>query len=109
MSMSCPSSLSTFGANNSSGNFDSLDVTGDGYISGDLTVGGTVTATQFAGGTITPSFLLPNGSSTDPSLAFSSSTSSGYYWDTAGTAAGQAFSVSGNKRLKSIHCELSCK
>jgi hypothetical protein len=98
--MSFGSSLSTFGASNTFGNFDSLNVTGDGYIAGDLDVGGTVTASQFSGGSITPLFLLPNGSSTEPSLAFTSSTSSGYYWDTAGTAAGQAFTVSGNKRLK---------
>jgi hypothetical protein len=98
--MSCGSSLSTFGASNTSGDFDSLNVTGDGFISGDLDVGGTVTAAQFSGGSITPLFLLPNGSSTEPSLAFNSSSSSGYYWDTAGSAAGQAFSVAGNKRVK---------
>ncbi len=97
--MSCCSSLSTFGANNSSGDFDSLNVTGDGFIAGDLDVGGTVTASQFSGGGLTPTFLLPNGSASDPALAFSSSTNSGLFWEASGTA-GQAWSANGNKRMK---------
>jgi hypothetical protein len=43
--------------------------------------------------------LLPDGSATAPSLAFTSSTSSGTYWDTAGTA-GQAWSSNGTKKMK---------
>lgn len=97
--MSCCSTLSTFGANNSSGNFDSLNVTGDGFISGDLDVGGTVTASQFSGGSLTPTFLLPNGSASDPALAFNSSTNSGLFWESSGTA-GQAWSANGTKRMK---------
>ena len=93
------SSLNTFGRTSQQGEFDTLDVTGDETVGGNLDVAGTVTASQFSGGGLTPTFLLPNGSAADPALAFSSSTSSGIYWDTAGTS-GQAWSSNGTKRLK---------
>ena len=90
--------LSTFG--NTDQVLQSLEVLGDGHINGNLDVDGTVTASQFAGGTITPSFSLPDGSASDPSLAFQSSTNSGLFWDTSGTVSGQAWSSNGTKRLK---------
>jgi len=73
---------------------DDLYVGDNATVGGNLTVDGIIT-----GGTITPSLVLPNGSASNPSLAFASDTKSGYYWDTVGTA-GQAFAVAGIKKLK---------
>ena len=57
---------------------------------------GTLTASSYVPSGTTS---LPDGSASAPSLAFTSSTSSGMFWDTTGTA-GQAWSAGGNKRLK---------
>lgn len=92
------SSLNCFGATDDT--LQNLEVEGDGHIWGNLDVDGTVTATQFAGGTITPSFTLPDGSASSPALSFQSSTNSGLFWDTTGSEPGQAWSVSGTKRMK---------
>ena len=89
---------SAFGGTN--GQFTDLEVYGDAKIYQDLVVGGSVTAASFSGGTITPiSLSLNNGTAAAPPLRFNSSTNSGYFWDTAGTA-GQAWSVGGTKKLK---------
>src|SRR3954469_17946199 len=83
-----------------------LDVGSNAFVGNDLIVGGdvnvtgSVTAGSYSGGTITPiSLSLPNGSASAPPLRFTSSTNSGYFWDTAGTA-GQAWPVGGSKKLK---------
>ena len=57
---------------------------------------GTLTASSYVPSGTTS---LPDGSASAPSLAFTSSTSSGMFWDTSGTA-GQAWSIGGIKRLK---------
>jgi hypothetical protein len=77
-----------------------LNVGGDAIVENDLTVWHNLTVDgTISGGSIVPALVLPNGTAADPALAFSSSTSSGYYWDTAGTA-GQAWSANGTKRMK---------
>src|SRR5579862_801505 len=79
---------------NCDGDFSDLYVSGNAQINGNLNVDGTIT-----GGSVLPTFELPNGSSTNPSLAFASSTNSGYYWDTSGSA-GMAWTSGGTKRMK---------
>ncbi len=59
-------------------------------------VTGTLTASSF----VPVQSSLPDGSASAPSLSFTSSTNSGYYWDTSGSEAGQAWSVGGTKKLK---------
>src|SRR4051794_9766763 len=72
-------------------------------------VTGVLTATSFTPTTITS---LPNGSASAPSLSFTSSTNSGYFWDTTGTA-GQAWSAGGTKKMKltpstlTLSCDLN--
>ena len=68
----------------------------DLYVGDNLTVKGTVTADQFAGGPLTPSFILQDGSVTDPALAFASDLKTGFYKD---SPTGMAIAVNGQDML----------
>jgi len=81
----------------------------DLYVDDDCTSGNLSVAGTINGSVAPPSLALPDRSASAPPLHFTSSTNSGYYWDTSDTP-GQAWSAAGNKLLKldPSHLTVSC-